>query len=145
MATSAYSFKNVQATLDGQTVIGFFDQGEVISVARNADKGSMLIGADGSSLFSVSTDEAARITIRLKHTSPTHRMLIEKLKRQQARGGSARGFPLDIIDTSSGEGGNAEQCFIQSAPAASNGNEATVREWVLVTGKWADLVPYGAE
>jgi len=145
MATTAYSFGNVQATLDGQTIFGFFDMGEVISVVRNADEGSMLSGVDKSTLFSVSTDESAQITIRLKHTSPTHRMLIEKRKRQKALGGKSRGFPLDIIDTSSGEGGSAEQCFIQKSPAASNGNEATVREWVLVTGSWADLVPYGAE
>lgn len=143
--TTAYSFKNVQATLDGQTVTGFFDSGEVLTLNRNADKGSMLIGADGSALFSVSTDAAAQVSLRLKHTSPTHRLLNEKLKRQQARGGAARGFPFDFVDTSSGEGGNGEQFFIMQAPSVSKGMEATVREWVLITGQWNDLIPTGGE
>lgn len=137
---SAYSMINVSATLDGRAVIGLFDGDNAIEVAPGADVGTMLIGADGSSLFSQTADKSAMITIRLQHTSPTHAQLHEKLKSQRA--GRLKGFPFDFVDTMSNEGGNADKCFIQKAPTDSKGTNATVREWVLVTGEWNPLIPH---
>lgn len=138
--TTAYSFKNVQATLDGQKVQGFFDGDDAVTVEPGADIGSMMIGADGSGLFSQSADASARITLRLQHTSPTHRLLLQKLRRQREAGGLS-GFPFDVIDTRSGEGGNGERCFIMNAPTDGKGMNATVREWVLVTSEWNSNIP----
>ena len=139
MATIAYSMLNVQATLDGRKVIGFMDGDNAVQVAQGSDVGTMLIGADGTPLFSQTADRSAMITLRLKHNSPTHRQLMEKWKAQRA--GRLMGFPFDVIDTGSNEGGNGTDCFIQKAPDDTKGTNATVREWVVVTGNWTPLIP----
>jgi hypothetical protein len=141
MKSSGYSMKNVAATVDGQPVIGVWDGDDAIVVAQMEDVGSLLVGADGASIFSQSANEAATITLRLMHTSPTHRLLSQKLARQQARGVKLRGFPVHVIDVDSKEGGSTDQAFIQSAPDDSKGKAATVREWVLVTGTWNRSIP----
>lgn len=141
--TSAYGFVNTANTVDGQIIQGLWDGDDAISIAPIADKGTMLIGADGSALFSVSANRGATITLRLQHTSPTHRLLQQKLKRQQALASPATAFPVTAYDTSSGEGGTADKCFIQTAPTDTKGVNATVREWVLVTGEFNAEIPNG--
>ena len=141
--TSAYGFINTANTVDGQIIQGLWDVDDAISIAPIADKGTMLIGADGSALFSVSANRGATITLRLQHTSPTHRLLQQKLKRQQALASPATAFPVTAYDTSSGEGGTADKCFIQTAPTDTKGVNATVREWVLVTGEFNAEIPNG--
>lgn len=141
--TSAYSFINVAATLDGQKVIAPWDGDDALIVTRAADRGTGLVGADGSGLFSVSANKAATISIKLQHTSPTHRLLMQKEKRQQALGGTGTAFPFSFIETTSGEGGSADKCFIQSAPADGKGVNATVREWILWTSEWDANIPNG--
>ena len=136
--TSAYSMLNVTATLDGVAVRGLFDGDDAITVTQGADVGTMLVGADGSSLFSQTADRSAQIMIKLQHTSPTHRQLIQRWKQQRA--GRLTGFPFDLIEKDSGEGGTADKCFIMKAPADSKGKNAVVREWVLVTGDWTPNV-----
>jgi hypothetical protein len=139
-SSTAYSMLNVIATVDGQAVVGAWDGDDAIVVTPGADKGSGLIGADGSGLFSVSADKSAMISIKVMHTSPTHRLLLQKMKRQQARGGNAAAFPFSFMDTVSGEGGVADKCYIQSAPADQKGKAATVREWTLWTAEYAPEV-----
>lgn len=137
--TIAYSMLNVTATLDGRRVIGLMDGDNAIQVSPGADVGTMLIGADGTPLFSQSADRSATITLRLKHNSPTHRQLVEKWRAQ--RSGRLIGFPFDVIDSGSNEGGTGTDCFITQAPDDTKGTNATVREWVIVTGNWTPNVP----
>ncbi|MGZ2501740.1 DUF3277 family protein [Rhizobium leguminosarum] len=139
--TSAYSFINVSATVDGQQVQGTWDGDDALIVTQGADAGTGIVGADGSGIFSISADKSASISIKLMHTSPTHRLLSQKLKRQQALGGMASAFPFSFIDASSGEGGSADKCFIRTRPTDSKGKAAVVREWVLWTADWNAEIP----
>lgn len=141
--SSAYSFANVSATLDGRQVQGAWDGDDAIVVSPGADRGTGLIGADGSGIFSISADKSATISIKLMHTSPTHRLLMQKMKRQQALGAGASSFPFQFMDTASGEGGSADKCFIMTAPADSKGKNAVVREWVLWAVEYNPEVPNG--
>lgn len=137
--TIAYSMLNVQATLDGRTVLGLMDGDNAIQVTPGADVGNMLVGADGSYLFSQTADRSATITLRLKPNSPTHRLLIQKWKAQRA--GRIKGFVFDVIDNGGNEGGTGNDCFIQKAADDVKGTNATVREWVLVSGDWTPEIP----
>lgn len=139
--TSTYSMLNVTATLDGVQVRGLFDGDDAISVTPGADVGSLMVGADGCSMFSQSADKSATISIKLQHTSPTHRQLSQKLKQQRA--GRLLGFPFSFIDSGSGEGGTGDKCFISQAPTDSKGTNATVREWTIVVGDWNQNIPNG--
>lgn len=141
MKSSAYSAKNVATTVDGQNVIGLWDGDDAVTIEPLTEVGSMMVGADGSSIFSQSANEGATITLRLQHTSPTHRLLHQKWARQRARGVRVTGFPITIIDVDSGEGGSSDQVFIQAGPTDTKGVAATAREWVLVTGQYRPEVP----
>ena len=144
MATStAYSYLNVAATLDGQIVQGLWDGDDAIVITQASDVGTGLVGADGAGIFSISASKAATISIKLQHTSPTHRLLMQKLKRQQALGANASSFPFVVMDSVSGEGGTASACYVQTAPADSKGVNAGVREGVLWTADYTAEVPNG--
>lgn len=136
---NAYSMLNVVATLDGRRVVGLMDGDNAIQVAPGADVGSLLVGADGTGLFSQSADKSAMITLRLKPNSPTHKQLTDKWKAQ--RGGRLKAFPFDLVDGGSNEGGTAPECYVQKAPEQTMGTNATVREWVLVTPNWKPSTP----
>jgi hypothetical protein len=133
--------KNVAITLDGQAVVGIWDGDDAVQVAPIIDVGTMMVGADGSSIFSQHANEGATITLRLQHTSPAHRLLMQRLARQRAIGVRVTGFPFSVIDVDSGEGGSTDQCFIQTAPNDQKGVNAAAREWVLVTGQWHPEIP----
>ena len=137
--SSAYTMLQVAATLDGVAIDGLWDGDDAIVVTPAVDAGTGMVGADGSSIWSQSADNSVTISIKLQHTSRAHQRLHQKLK--QARAGNLVGFPFDFIDKLSGEGGNADQCFIQTPPADSKGTVAVVREWILWTGNWNALIP----
>lgn len=141
--STAYSYLNVAATVDGQIVQGLWEGDDAIIVTFASDMGTGLIGADGSGIFSVAANKSVTISIKLQHTSPTHRLLHQKLKRQQALGGAASAFPFVVMDSASGEGGVADRCYIQTAPADSKGVNAAVREWILWSGEFIPEVPNG--
>lgn len=139
--STAFSFRDVSVTVNQRAVIGFDDGDNAVVVTRGADAGTGRVGADGTSIFSRSTDRSAAITLRLQHTSATHRYLHE-LDRLQDEG-NLDGIPIQIIDRRSNEGGSADKCFIQRRPEDSKGKNATVREWVLWTGEFEPTIPNG--
>lgn len=140
--TTVYSAKNVVAMLDGLRVFGLWDGDDAIAVAPLADKGQMMVGAQGESIFSQSANRGVTITLRLMHTGPTHARLIQLMLLQEQ--GVGNGFSFAVMDTRSGEGGTTDQAFIQSAPGDQKGVNAAVREWVLVSGDWIREIPIAA-
>lgn len=134
----AYSMLNVTATLDGRRIIGLADGDDAIVVSPGVDMGTLLVGADGTWLFSQTADESATIVIKVKPNSPTHKQLTEKALAQKA--GRIVGFPFDLVDGANNEGGNAPECYVQKLPDDSKGTNAVAREWTLVTGKWTPNV-----
>lgn len=141
--TSAYSYINVTATIDRRIIQGLWEGDDAVEVAYNEDRGVGITGADGSSLFSISADNSASITIRLQHTSPTHRVLMQKLKQQKSRGAQFGGFSFSVKDRVSGEGGSCDKAFIQTAPGKSYGKNAVNREWVIWCGDYVEEIPNG--
>lgn len=138
---SSYSALNVTAMVDGQKVVGAWDGDDAIAVEPLGDAGEMLVGAFGDSIFSQSANRGATITLRLQHTSPTHRLLRQRYALQMTPGVRNPGFPIVITDLDSGEGGACARAFIQTKPTDQKGNVAVVREWVLVTGEWIEDIP----
>lgn len=139
--SSSYSMKNVAVAIDGQKVTGWWDGDDAFQIEPVGDVGTLLVGANGDSIFSQRAGRPHTITLRLQHTSPTHRLLHQKWAMQQADGVKVSPFSVTANDVDSGEGGAADQCFIQTAPSDQKGVAAAVRTWVLVTGDWAPNVP----
>lgn len=136
---STYSALNLMAVLDGVGVQGLADGDNSIQVDQNVDAGTGLVGVQGDAIFSQTADRAASVTLRLQHTSDTHRQLVQKWKQQRA--GRLIGFPFDHMDTDSNEGGAGDKFFIMRAPVDTKGMNATVREWVIWTGDYTPHVP----
>jgi hypothetical protein len=137
--TTAYSFEEVAVTVAGAEVYGFFEGDDAVMVEEGADIGAMLVGADGSSIFSQSANRSARVTLKLQHTSPMHRYLTQLLARQ--RGGALDGVALSVRDSRSNEGGATDAAYIMQAPSDQKGGAAVSRDWVLVTGDWQRTIP----
>lgn len=137
--STSYSALNLSATLDGLTVIGLFDGDNAIQVDQNTDAGTGLVGVQGDSIFSQTADRSASVTLRLQHTSPTHRQLMQKWKAQRA--GRLVPFAFDHLDTASNEGGSGDEFYVQRAPVDTKGMNATVREWVIWTGDYTPNIP----
>lgn len=137
--TTAYSMLNVAASIDGLKIGCLWDGDDAITIEQASEVGVGLVGADGCAVFSQSANKSANITLRLQHSSATHRQLVQKWKQQRA--GRLIGFPFDLIDRNSGEGGTADKCFIASAPVDQAGVNATARTWVLWTGHWEPQTP----
>lgn len=136
---SSYSVLNVTATCDGVPVSGYWEGDDVLTITPHADDGTLMVGADGSGLFSQSADRGADITLRLQHVSPTHSLLLARRKLQRA--GRFFGMPFTFLDTASGAGGVCATAFIMRAPTSSIGTNAVAQEWVLTTNFWEDSVP----
>lgn len=140
--TSVHAAAALNVTVDGQKVTGFADGDDVLMIERSSDIGEMIVGALGDSEFAQSSDRSARITLKLLQTSATHRLLTQRLKRQES-GRIPKGFTFTFKDRINGEGGQAK-AFIMTAPSIQKGKNSTVREWVLVTGDLAYDTPTAA-
>lgn len=140
MPTRSYSMKNVVATVDGQRVIGWYSGNAALTVTPDSNRGFLLVGAAGETLFSISPNKACRFKLQLMHTSPTHQLLLERAK-QQDQGRLTSGIPFDWAETASGEGGTGDECFVEIHAEAQVGTEAQMREWTLVTGDYVTKVP----
>lgn len=131
---TTYSFKNVQATIDGKPVRGFWEGDDAVIVAQNSDTATAVVGVGGDATVSVSADDAVQITLKLQPNSPTNAVL--NAKHMQMRNGRAVPFPVSIRDTGNGEGGSAPNAVIMKAPSQQFGNAASVREWVIFANPW---------
>lgn len=134
---TVYSMLGVMAAVDGIPIIGMFDGDDAISVETREDEGDWLMGADGSALFSQTADASAQITLKLQHTSPTHKQLGIRVALQ--RSGVLSPFPFDVIDINGGEGSHSGNCLVIKAPTQQYGENATVREWVLASPSWQSI------
>lgn len=140
MPTRSFSIKNVVVTVDGQRVSGWYSGNSAFQVTPDANRGFMLVGAAGETLFSISPNKACRFRLQLMHTSPTHQLLMERLK-QQEQGRLTGGIPVDWAETASGEGGTGDETFIEEQAEVQLGTEAQMRQWTLVTGDYTTKVP----
>ena len=80
MAGNAYSFLDIQAAISGpggniNLAYGAAVAEEGISYEMSEDKGTMVIGADGTPMMSLNAAQGGVFTIRLLKTSPTNGLL----------------------------------------------------------------------
>lgn len=93
--SATYSFMNVDATLTAPGVSIDLGYGSAVSGAGleftpNADKNSMVIGADGEGMHSLHADKSGTLTVRLLEVSPKNELL-QKLYNAQSLSSSAWG------------------------------------------------------
>ena len=131
-----YSFSNLQMTINGLSVEGFWEGDDAITITPNSDNATPLVGVDGDATVSYSTDDAVRIVLRLKADSPMNSIL-ERYYRRARAGNFGSGFPVSVRNTGNGEGGSAAECHIIRAPERQFGLNATQREWEIFGNAWS--------
>jgi hypothetical protein len=131
-----YAMQNVAVTIDGRPVIGLWEGDDAVTIERNTDLGTPLVGADGASVVSLTSDQSALVTLKLMPNSAMNQYLTQRAKALRA--GSQRLLVLGIIDTSTGEGGGCSNVVITKEPNKSYGANASEREWVLFCSCWQE-------
>ncbi len=138
MATKApfgvYSWNNVALVIDSRNVVGLAEGDDVLTIERTNALGDPMVGADGSSLVSVSADQTAKITLKLLPTSPFNAYLNAKAMRMRAGGRVV--FPIGFTDMSTGESGASAECTIIEEPTVTKGAKAQERVWAFHAAEW---------
>lgn len=130
MALKSFNFAKVAVSVGGRPITGFAD-GEAITVERNEDAFSLLVGADGEATRAKSNNRSGRITLRLLQTSESNLILNDFAQADEV--GDAGLVPVFIKDASGNSIYTAEQAWVVKRPSAAFGAEAGDREWVLET------------
>lgn len=126
---ATYDPQAVQIQLNGENVTGFAD-GDMVTVSRNEDFTTEMVGTKGEVTRAVNRNSTATITLRLQHTSPFVKRMIEL-----GIADNFLGIPpiLDfrVIDPSSSDAIVAAQVWIKSDTDHGWGNETGTREYTL--------------
>jgi hypothetical protein len=132
MGAKTYDPQKVKLSLGGQIASGYAD-GTFISVERDEDSWSKVVGADGEVSRAKSANTAATLTLTLAQTSPFNDILSALAALDEV---SAAGiFPVILKDNggttliSSGAG------WVKKPPTVVMGKVVEGREWVLDLGK----------
>lgn len=124
-----YNPREVNVIVDGTFLTGYQD-GTMVSCAKNSDRFSMNVGAQGDATFVESADDTGQITVTLKHTSPSAPFLYEQANSREP-------FPVQVIDANVGNfkaGGT--QCLIQRKPDSERGKEISGLEFVFLVADY---------
>lgn len=136
MAT--YSFLDVNVTLVGPGISVNLGNGasvaaEGITIEPMTDQSTLLIGADGNGVHSLSADKSSTVTVRLLKTSPVNRQLAQAYELQTSQLGSAS-HGANVIQVRNAQTGDyvvlSEVAFARR-PALTYAQEAGINEWVF--------------
>ena len=135
-AFGTYSFANVAFSIDGALVTGFDEGDDAIMIEHTTELGTAKIGADGTSILSITMDQSATVTIRLMANSPFNAYLRSKVSRMRSGGLTALSFPIGFTDLSSKETGGCTQATVMTEPSISRGAGVNNQEWKIFCPCW---------
>lgn len=122
--------KAVEIILAGISFEGYAD-GTFVTVARDNDSFSSLVGSDGEGARALSNDKSGTITATLLQTSVTNAALSALANLDEATGDGVG--PLLIKDNSGTTLVSAETAWILKPADIEFGREISNREWTIKT------------
>ncbi len=128
-----YSFKNVSVIVGGKIIEGHFSGDDVAKATFNNDMFSLVVGADGDSTRSQSSDRSGKISIKLLPTSSDNAFL-NTLHIADVETGAGI-VPVIIKCQDTGATMTAGQAWIIKTAELSYGAGATAREWIFETDR----------
>lgn len=133
-----HDFNKIACIIGGVPITDYFEGDDVIRINRNQQSISTIIGADGSAIASIQTDESAVVELKLKPSSAGN-ALLEGLDRLFRRSLTASPFPMIITDFANGTVWTSSQSVVATQPPEiSLGTNATVRTWSIFVGRLTD-------
>jgi hypothetical protein len=130
MAVKTYDPKQVSVIIGTRAAQGFAD-GSFVSVDRNEDAFTLLVGADGEGCRAKSNNKSGRVTLTLMSSSEFNDYLSELALADELTGGGV--VPLMIKDNSGSSLYSSATAWVVKHPTADFAKEAGTREWVLET------------
>jgi hypothetical protein len=130
MAVKTYDPKQVTVIVGTRPISGFAD-GTFITVARNSDMWSLVVGADGEATRAKSNDKSGRITITLTQSAESNQYLSELALADELSNGGL--VPILIRDASGKTIHACASAWIVKRPESAFAKEAGTREWVFET------------
>jgi hypothetical protein len=132
MASLTYSFKDVQCAITGPGGVITLSNGaadEGISIESSADIDTMVIGADGTGMHSLSADKSGHVTVRLLKTSPTNALLSLMYAFQTSSAAQHGQNTIALVDSNRGDVVTCKQVAFAKAPPLMYGKDAGTNEW----------------
>lgn len=131
-----YSMERVVVSIDGRKVIGFAEGDDAVLIEDTTELGTEIVGADGSSLLSITADRSAKITLKLLASSPFNQFLQNKVDVMRSGTGLAGAMAVGVLDTSMGYSGGCTTAMVMKKPNIGYGANPTEREWVIFCPCW---------
>lgn len=103
--------------------------GDMVTVAPNADLATLTIGSHGEGMRSSSPDRSGRLTLNLLQVSPSNDVLSEYANDR-------RTFPVLIKDTKGSGFSSTEFAWIARVPDQAFAMEGGNRTWLIDAAKW---------
>lgn len=134
--SNVYSFLDVHCAISGPGGIVNLASGagaaeEGITFTPAADMNTMVIGADGSGMHSLSANRSGSITVRLLKTSPTNQLLSAMMAFQTASAATHGQNTITMADMARGDAITAQQVAFKARPPLAYAAQASVVEWTF--------------
>jgi len=128
--TKTYNPAQVAVIFNGHQISGYAD-GSFVTVARDEDAFSLVVGSSGEGVRSKSNNKSGTITVTLLQSSGSNAFLSGFAELDELSGGGQG--PLLVKDNSGDSLHVCESAWIQKVPDAEYSREAGSREWVFRT------------
>ena len=126
-----YDPTKVSIIVAGHAVTGFAE-GTKINAEREEDKRSAHVGVDGNVTFVKNANDLGRVTISLKHNSPSNEVLNALYKSDEEFEFAA----IDMNEVGADIGVSGTRCVVASRPPFERGDEVVENEWELMVADY---------
>lgn len=130
--SATYDFRNVKVIAAG-VELGDLNKDVFVSISYSNPAVSVVETTNGRSVFSVSRDRTATVTVSCHPSSNAHAILSGLYQVQDKTGGGQ--FPFQIVNANVPDAGDiftSSATRVSQMPDDSFGAEQSVTEWVLV-------------
>lgn len=123
-----YDPSQVIVTINGANMSGFAD-GTFVTIERDEQSFTKVIGADGTSSRSKTSNRSGMLTITLAQTSPSNDILSALLAQDEASSDAV--FSVQVKDNSGDSRVFSGTGWVQGMPSIEYGKDMSNREWVI--------------
>jgi hypothetical protein len=133
-----YDPDQVSVSLGGIPITGWAD-GEFVTIERESDAFSDVVGTDGEVTRSKTNDDRATIVFKLMQSSSSNILLSALYNLDKNTPAGAGVGPLMVRDAQGTSLYVAEKAWISRAPSVSFDRTATSREWTIRCAKLVEV------
>lgn len=127
-----YNPAKVKIALGTHIVTGYAED-SFVTIEPIGDGVTSQAGCDGEIVRSVDPNERYTVKLVLQISSPTHKYLLDRYKKDKQDGSGI--FPILIKDITGGDKFSAAAAWPSKLPSNVKGKTAQNKEWTLETGQ----------